>query len=163
MNVTQHKEDLLNRVTGARSRCRGRPLIFIAHSLGGVLVKGAVTESLRMKDQPLLQDLGNSCRAIVFFGTPHLGSDTAAFGKIVSDIVGALPGTFSTHSDILQGLSPGSEVLYAINREFNALLNTAIEPVRKIQICSFQEGQGLSSVKGLSSKVRSRRSCAGNC
>ena len=153
MNITQQKLDLLNRVTGERSKCRQRPLIFVAHSLGGVLVKGAITESLHTVYQPALQDLGKSCKAIFFFGTPHLGADIAGFGKIVGDIIGALPGSFSINSDILQGLSPGSEVLFTIEREFNSLLNAPVIPTRKIQICSFQEGQGLGSVKGLSRKV----------
>jgi hypothetical protein len=106
-----------------------------------------------MEIQPVLQDLGKCCRAIVFFGTPQLGADVAAFGKIVSDIVGALPGRVSTNTDILQGLSPGSEVQYTINRDFNTLIDAPITPARKIQILRFQEGEGLTSLKGLSREV----------
>ena len=153
MNTTQHKEDLMMSVTNERSGCPGRPLFFVAHSLGGILVKGAITESLDMEEQLDLQDLGRSCRAIFFFGTPHFGANSAAYATIVSNIIGSLPGTFSTNDEILRGLSPDSEVLYAINRDFNKLLNQNIEHARKIQIYCFQEGQGMTSVKGFSGKV----------
>lgn len=51
MTITQHAENLMHNVASIRVQCRGRPLIFVAHSLGGILVKGALNES-RQISQP---------------------------------------------------------------------------------------------------------------
>lgn len=152
MTITQHAENLMHNVAGVREQCRGRPLIFIAHSLGGILVKGALNESRQMS-QPQYFDMLSSCQAIVFMGTPHSGADIAAWGTWTSNIVGALPGGITTYSKVLQGLEPDSETLYAITRRFNEILNQTIPTAEKIQICSIQEGKGMSSVKGAGSKV----------
>ncbi|KAH0035178.1 hypothetical protein KCU78_g2096, partial [Aureobasidium melanogenum] len=152
MTITQHAENLMHNVAGVREQCQGRPLILVAHSLGGILVKGALNESRQMT-QRQYSDLFSSCRAIIFMGTPHLGAEVAAWGTMMSNIVGALPGGFSTYSGVLRGLEPDSETLYTITRSFNAILNRAIPDCDKIQICSVQEGLGMSSIKGAGSKV----------
>ncbi|KAG9658012.1 hypothetical protein KCU95_g9702, partial [Aureobasidium melanogenum] len=139
MTITQHAENLMHNVAGVREQCQGRPLIFIAHSLGGILVKGALNESRQMT-QRQYSDLLSSCHAIVFMGTPHLGAEIAAWGTMMSNIVGALPGGFSTYSSVLRGLEPDSETLYMITRRFSEILNQAIPDCDKIQICSVQEG-----------------------
>jgi hypothetical protein len=51
--------------------------VFVAHGLGGILVKDVVLESAKYKDQPALRDINDSCFATFFFGTPHRGSDAA--------------------------------------------------------------------------------------
>jgi hypothetical protein len=42
----------------------------MAHSLGGILVKDVVLQSLKYEQRPYLQDVGKSCFAIFCFGTP---------------------------------------------------------------------------------------------
>lgn len=153
MTITQHAEDLMHKVASERSSCRGRPLIFVAHSLGGIIVKGALNESRQMTYQPAYTDLSQSCYAIVFMGTPHLGANIADWGDILANVVGALPGGFSTYSGVLRGLTPDSETLYSIARRFNGWLDEHIQPRDKVHICSVQEGRAMSSVKGLGNKV----------
>lgn len=154
MTITQHAQDLRNRIANERRTCRGRALIFVAHSLGGVLVKDAICQSLEMKDQPKLLDLGLSCRHIFFFGTPHLGAEIASWGEMLRCIIAAVPGGPSTYPEILRGLSPDSETMDNINRRFNDLLNDSTVPVAdKIHICSFQECAGPGNARGLGGKV----------
>lgn len=89
MTITQHARDLMSKLAIMRSNCQGRPLIFIAHSLGGILVKGALNESQHMVSQPACLDLKRSCHAIIFMGTPHQGADIASWGEMLINIVGA--------------------------------------------------------------------------
>lgn len=136
-----------------RSHCQGRPLIFIAHSLGGILVKGALNESQHMVSQPACLDLKRSCHAIIFMGTPHQGANIASWGNTLVNIVGALPGGFSTDNRVVRELAPEGEVLSNISRRFNEYLSEYLLPREKIQICSVQEGRGKSSVKGIGDKA----------
>ncbi len=55
-----------------------RPLVFVTHSLGGLLVK----QMLRHAKELAISDwasLFNNCRGIVFLGTPHSGSDLSGY------------------------------------------------------------------------------------
>ncbi|EFJ45909.1 hypothetical protein VOLCADRAFT_47311, partial [Volvox carteri f. nagariensis] len=58
-----------------------RPVVFVAHSMGGLLVKEMLARSL---DQAASGGphaaLAPSTRGIVFFGTPHFGNAIAAMG-----------------------------------------------------------------------------------
>ncbi|KAK3380832.1 hypothetical protein B0H63DRAFT_397379 [Podospora didyma] len=53
-----------------------RPVIFVAHSLGGIVVKEMLRRSSGCQlYQPHLHDIFLSTRGIVFFGIPHGGAD----------------------------------------------------------------------------------------
>ncbi|OCL07944.1 hypothetical protein AOQ84DRAFT_276521, partial [Glonium stellatum] len=54
-----------------------KPLIFICHSLGGIIAKIAITLS---KNNREFQKLYHHIHGIMFFGTPHQGSDGANLG-----------------------------------------------------------------------------------
>lgn len=138
----------MSRVAVERAECEGRPSIFVAHSLGGILVKDALNESSQAKSRRDHLDISRSCRAIVFMGTPHLGSSLASWGRVLANVIGTLPGGFSTYDKVLRGLEPDSEVLDRISRQFEDILDE-----KTIQICSVQEGQGVTSVKGGDRKV----------
>jgi protein SERAC1 len=52
---------------------RGRPIVFVAHSLGGITVKEILRRS-EVSRELLLRDIVNSTVGIIFLGTPHRGS-----------------------------------------------------------------------------------------
>lgn len=79
MNITQHGRAFLHRLAQKRQGCQGRPLIFVVHSLGGLVVKETIIESRKQKHEPHLQDVYLSTRAIMFFGTPHRGAGDAGW------------------------------------------------------------------------------------
>jgi hypothetical protein len=84
--------------------------------------------------------------AIVFCGTPHRGSDYASWGSIASSILSAF--LQDSGKRLLSNLEVDDQVLDMIHSDFLRLLHGD-----KILIHSFQEGRGLSSVKGFSGKV----------
>jgi len=57
-----------------------RPLIFITHSMGGLMVKEIVVQSITAGDQEWGRLVGNIV-GIVFCGTPHRGADVALMAK----------------------------------------------------------------------------------
>ena len=153
MTISQHAVKLLQKVTDVRQECRKRPIIFVAHSLGGILVKDMLIESAKHTYQPELRDVSESCFAIFFFGTPHRGANAAAYGEIMSNVVGFLPGGPSVYKEILRGLKPDGEKLSNVEKDFNDILNKDIRPGEKLKIYSFQEGKPVSGVKGFDGKV----------
>ena len=73
--VAGHAQSLLNDVNNKRLEEKEvhRPLIFIAHSLGGLLVKHALIEA-RLNERKY-RCLKASTYGLVFFATPHAGGN----------------------------------------------------------------------------------------
>ncbi|KAK5652790.1 hypothetical protein OQA88_9646 [Cercophora sp. LCS_1] len=71
-NLDLLARDLLDNVQQQRQGTRpSRPLFFIAHSIGGLVVKRAL---LLATELPEYRELKYNCHGIVFFSTPHQGS-----------------------------------------------------------------------------------------
>ena len=136
LNISQQGEALLNSVAGerVRSKAHGRRIIFIAHSLGGLLVKEALIEAKKQHHNASKMDVYAATEATVFFGTPHLGSDDAKWGLIVQSIASSM---FDTNDKILQSLQVDSELLDRLARDFQDILDTG-----KLRVCSLQEAAG---------------------
>jgi hypothetical protein len=93
----------------------------------------------------------SSTHAVIFFGTPHRGSDYASIAQVVESAASIL---FSTNSKLLDNLVPDGDVLERIRLDFVRLLKE-----HRFKVYSFQEGKGLSGFKFpgfrfLSKKVR---------
>lgn len=79
--VQDHARELLEQLRDKRPPdAKGsRPLAFIAHSLGGLLVREALTLASQHQDDQIgtsrYKDIFRSTVAIMFFGTPHRGAD----------------------------------------------------------------------------------------
>lgn len=64
-----------------------RPLIFICHSMGGLIVKSLVVDSQTQADKDR-KKIANSVQGIVFCATPHRGSDYATAATILGKFLG---------------------------------------------------------------------------
>jgi pimeloyl-ACP methyl ester carboxylesterase len=113
------------------------PLIFVAHSLGGIIVKDALRRSKQCRERTKL---------VVFLGTPHRGSGLADWGKIATNL--ARLALHDTNSRLVQTLEVNNEVLDNINEQFVNLVDQ-----HRISIHSFHEARGISGVKGLDGKI----------
>lgn len=89
--VHGHANTLLNRLYNKRREDneKHRPIIFIAHSLGGLLVKQALVEA---KLNPLYTCIKASTHGLVFFGTPHSGGNRASVADSAAKLCSALTG-----------------------------------------------------------------------
>ncbi|KFZ16903.1 hypothetical protein V501_02016 [Pseudogymnoascus sp. VKM F-4519 (FW-2642)] len=134
-SVSQHGRDLAVKLE--REIENEDPIIFVAHSLGGIVVKDALRRS----------DICRSrTKAIIFLGTPHRGSSYAGWGAIASNL--AKVALQDSNKKIVDTLEANSEVLDNIHEEFKTIVHMS-----SIKIHSFQEARGISGVKGLHNKV----------
>ncbi|RPB18413.1 hypothetical protein L211DRAFT_796967 [Terfezia boudieri ATCC MYA-4762] len=60
-----------------------RPIIFIAHSFGGILVKRALVIASRSNDQGYRQ-IYEMTKGVIFLGTPHKGAIISRIGRVVA-------------------------------------------------------------------------------
>jgi hypothetical protein len=95
---------------------------------------------------PKFSNVVDRVNTVMFFGTPHRGSDIAGWGRIASNIANAA--LQDTNGSLLTDLQVDSQVLDLIHDDFLKLLHK-----KNIKIHSFQEGRGLTGVKGLNGKV----------
>ncbi|BCS00763.1 uncharacterized protein AKAW2_51104S [Aspergillus luchuensis] len=115
--VREQAHVLLDRLRLEREKCEHRPLLFIAHSLGGIVVKEALVQA------KLSATYGSICTStfgIVFFGTPHRGTHLARVGGVAAKFVRALLGTAS--NTLLKALSKGSLYALELSANFDKLL-----------------------------------------
>ncbi|WZH48136.1 uncharacterized protein QYS62_009302 [Fusarium acuminatum] len=118
--ISNHAATLVTALASLRQsdKTHQRPIIFVCHSLGGLVCQDALVTA-RQRSEQHLQDIVNFTRGVIFLGTPHHGSSLAKFGELVSRSVGLLK---ETNSDIVQVLTRDSEVLARIQDSFQALL-----------------------------------------
>ncbi|WEW55765.1 hypothetical protein PRK78_001198 [Emydomyces testavorans] len=103
-----------------------RPIIFICHSLGGIVVKRALAHSERqIYPQVLyLRSIFTHTHAVLFFGTPHSGSNKA---RLLLNLQNSIRLSISeriiqVESALVNSLIEGSEVLQETSVEFKPLI-----------------------------------------
>lgn len=80
-NLFAHAKDFLYALE--RVRPSQRPIVFVAHSLGGIMVKEVLRRS-ELSSENSVRDIICSTSAIIFMGTPHRGSPGLAnLGEVV--------------------------------------------------------------------------------
>ncbi|KAI1661935.1 hypothetical protein F4813DRAFT_346255 [Daldinia decipiens] len=137
-SISQHGRDFTVRTERIlKGKGFNEPIIFIAHSLGGIIVKDAICRS---------NFCSSRTKLIIFLGTPHRGSSMAGWGSIASNLAAFALQDFN--KPIVRNLQVNSEVLDNIHAQF---INRVGE--KGIMIHSFQEARGITGVKGLEGKV----------
>ncbi|KAF2192074.1 hypothetical protein K469DRAFT_480837, partial [Zopfia rhizophila CBS 207.26] len=69
-NIYSHARDLLYRLEAKRRNAANRDVAFIAHSLGGILVKEVLQRS-KIDPDSRINKIFISTTKVFFFGTPH--------------------------------------------------------------------------------------------
>lgn len=101
------------------------PIVFIAHSMGGLVAKQAY---LLAKSDPLYQDLSTRIHSMYFLATPHRGSNSAVYLKTFLSV--SLPTGAKAYA---KELLPDSQTVADINEDFRHVCND-------IHLWSFFEG-----------------------
>lgn len=115
MRLGDFSRDLLARLHLVRKDPleRKRPLLFICHSLGGVVAKQVLV--LANAEKESRDGLLPSIAGIAFFGTPHRGSRSAGSGVAISRILNALSFGTTMRSDLIRALEVSSQELEVIS------------------------------------------------
>jgi hypothetical protein len=151
-NIFSHARNLLYGLETTRRRAPSRDLIFIAHSLGGILVKEALRRSEVDPDEKI-KKIYNSTIGVFFFGTPHRGSKNwASYGEGVAAIAGHLL-RMDVNSQVINALLPTGAELELCRESF------AVQWRKRrgsLTVRTFQESKGVVGVRlgGLSQLVR---------
>ncbi|KFY21533.1 hypothetical protein V493_07326 [Pseudogymnoascus sp. VKM F-4281 (FW-2241)] len=109
---------------------RTRPIIFICHSMGGIVVKKALVTA-KIEDS-LFDNIRESVAAIAFLSTPHRGSSSTDLPLILAGVanfalLGATRFLGTTRSDLIEALKKDSLGLKDISSNFrNQTINMNI-------------------------------------
>ena len=95
-----------------------RPLIFVSHSLGGLLVKQALVEA---NLNPRYRCLKASTHGLVFFATPHRGGERAAVAESAANICSAFTG--EPKNKLLESLQSRALITELSSDQFRHQLN----------------------------------------
>ena len=122
--IHNHAEHLIAELAANRRirKATERPIVFVAHSLGGLVVKRALIYSSEIRGNYTehLRSIWVSTYGILFLGTPHTGSEVASWGSRLQWICGAvLPSkVLDTQPQLVDALKKNNEVLQNIDRQF---------------------------------------------
>jgi hypothetical protein len=153
-NIFSHARDLLFGLEAKRrsSNHRDLPIVFIAHSLGGILVKEALRRSEAHTD-PSVTKIFTMTIGVFFFGTPHRGSrEWASLGEGLAAIQSRLLG-IDINSQVIHALLPNGPELELCRESF------AVQWERRrstLTVRTFQESRGIVGIRwgGLNQLVR---------
>lgn len=138
-NLFAHAKDLLYSLE--RQEPKGRSIIFVAHSLGGLLVKDVLRRA-QQADEAEYNDIIESTKAVIFLGTPHRGSPGfAGLGEIARHVVSTLL-KMDSNKAVIRALGLDSPELELSRESFLQQWRTY-----GFRVKTFQESQGFSGVR----------------
>lgn len=143
--LAEHAQGLLGDMARERERTdtEDRPILWIAHSLGGLLVEKALTiGDTSSTNDSHLKAVADNTKGLITLGTPHAGSDLAAWAEISSRLLRSL----HVNIDIIKLLTTDSEVLRDTNNAFARFLETRKDREVQVDIQVFHETLPISNV-----------------
>ncbi|KAF4433171.1 hypothetical protein F53441_13772 [Fusarium austroafricanum] len=96
-----------------------RPIAFVGHSLGGLVIKEAI---VRLKEEPLVSDMSilDAISGFAFFGVPHQGLAVRCLVPLVKDY---------PNRGLIESLNTNSALLDRLEKEFRTTLGAKGSPV----------------------------------
>ncbi|KAL7915838.1 hypothetical protein GGI35DRAFT_430805 [Trichoderma velutinum] len=148
--IEDFARDLLNRLWMLRQspQEKSRPLIFVCHSLGGIVVKKALVLAHELNHH--YQDILTSTTGIVFMGTPHRGADIVNWTSFLTNAIKAVSGNQIVRTDLVKELNTHSSTLLEISKSFlprssslaiMSFIETLIEPRLNALVVSIDSSQ----------------------
>lgn len=153
--IKDHADVLLDRLQQKRKEGRRHgdiPIIFVGHSLGGLVIKQAL---LNARDNSFFNPVSKSTYGLVFFGTPHQGGRGGAFGSLAARIAKFVSAD-RADNDLLECLKANSLFTQEASERFSHQLEN-------YKVISFFETKPMKlGVRGISEIVVDRQSAVLN-
>lgn len=99
---------------------KDRPIIFIAHSLGGLVAAQILVHGERREEASIARGITRGLRGLIFLGTPFRGSGSAKPAECIRRVLSYFR---LTQQDTLKLLGPDSERLDELTMAFAETLN----------------------------------------
>ncbi|KAL6890894.1 hypothetical protein GGI43DRAFT_209640 [Trichoderma evansii] len=145
--VREHAKSLINDLGALRTDTVGRPIIFVVHSLGGLVIQDALQTCTNPNDETQ-SDLLSSTRGVAFLGTPHAGSDLEKFATVVANIVRIAK---KPNKKLLGVLKNNCQVLANVTNDFRTIVVGRLQDhqsgLRPIELHTFIEEQPVDFLK----------------
>ena len=144
--------ELLNHLSARRSLAEpgnsSKPIVFICHSLGGIVVKKALVLAHDRNSNLDYKDISDNTKGLAFMGVPHEGSDGARWAGFAANLLKSFSIGTSTNTAIVSDLEKGSTTLADISKQFvnkmapDMILYTFYETERLhgIMVCNYAGG-----------------------
>jgi len=139
-NVLGHAKTFLDEFEEQRREAFDRPVVFVVHSLGGLLLKAVLRQAseadIMSADGRVIHEICSSTAGIIFLGTPHRGSTYASLAELVASVVKVV--YFNISTSILKDLRVDASILEVLDDSFSRLYSTY-----GFALFTFEESQGL--------------------
>ncbi|KAK0706100.1 hypothetical protein B0T26DRAFT_805967 [Lasiosphaeria miniovina] len=135
--VDENASDLLSELgSQRRGQPADRPIIFVAHGYGGLIVKATLSRSRELATS----NINQAAIGVVFLATPYNGSHIGNWQDVETPSTGLAPKTYS--AQIAADLNLGSSTVSRLAREFTNIANDGL------QIVSFAESLPSRCISG---------------
>ncbi|KAL4907100.1 hypothetical protein BDW74DRAFT_189665 [Aspergillus multicolor] len=135
--ISGYAADLLGSLSGCRKneQTRMRPLLFIAHSLGGLVVQQALVAARESRIE-YIREIETHTMGICFLGTPHRGANLATWAERFTRMFNIFR---PANHQIVSLLKRQSRALHEMRRSFYNILERRKDEGCRIHIVCFYE------------------------
>lgn len=123
-SLQERSSELLNALS-ASNVGQNRPIVWVGHSMGGLVAKSILVQSLSSAEKSK-RAIAENTRAILFLGTPHKGSPVAKLKQHVQMI-------FSPTIEVKE-LREDSQHLFSLQQKFEETLKKLPKPITIVSI-----------------------------
>ncbi|CZR60294.1 uncharacterized protein PAC_10190 [Phialocephala subalpina] len=125
--VREHAQNLVNDMCGLRARTKTtkQPILFVVHSLGGLVCQDALLLCVNPNEEAQAKLL-DAVRGVAFMGTPNAGSDYQKFASAVANIISLTIVKLPT-TQLLEVLNARSQVLANIKNGFLTMVRGRLQ------------------------------------
>ncbi|KAH6674237.1 Alpha/Beta hydrolase protein [Halenospora varia] len=129
---------LCSLLTSERSKdgTEARPIITVAHSLGGLVCAQTIVSGEKVKEDESISKIAMSIKGMIFLGTPFGGSGGAVWADLARKIFNLVK---KTDQKTLKTLKPDSDDLKSLRTEFPNIVSKRREKPEKIGVVFFYE------------------------